>query len=409
MSDEKETTPLTRDERLHLFWRAPEFEQARRFAGDPAEYHYDDITDKNLDEARVPKFKGEPMPLPVPERSGLDVLKSFIHTPCMSEVVEPLVEIDDRPEQEKTNYLQVVEDPKPVDALLSAHRQVYHNLKESQWCQAGDPFNYINECLQVAEIFDIYNSMTASEKVVRLPLPTTYQPGGESAAILALLIQIHLRGWKGEVFSELTTPPEGSITFNLKIGISVTSEGPMRPELWDGAVKGYKKIRDLPLNTVEEFERYWLLSDRYTTRMADIQLANELVGDLSEGLDYTSYNESTVRSMWRNNRLNAEVQWAKENDPAMYQRFLDLIGKDAPADDDYDTMLTARIAKINGWPAQYSTDPYELADLIIQEQLKILPVQLAVQGSRQQALNRYCDLKGELEKRLPSNATGTEQ
>lgn len=316
---------------------------------------------------------------------------------------EVLYEIDNRPRQEISAYLQVVGEMEPTDPLLNAHRQVHYALRESRGHNPGDPFNCIYECLHVAEVFDLYGSKDGADKVVILSLPSTNPPGTQGDAILGLLIQLHLRGWKGEVFSELTLPDEQNRSFNLKIGVKVTSDGPLQPMLWNGAVKGYKEILNLPLDTVEEFERYWQLSDRFTTALTDVQAAVELVGDLSEGLDYISYNEEGIRAAWVEGRLNSEVQWDKENDPAKYQRFIDLIGDGAPADDDYDALLTARIAKINGWPKNCYTDPYGLDALTIQEQLKILSQQLDIRGSRQQALNHHCNLRAELEKRLPSN------
>ena len=74
--------------------------------------------------------------------------------------------------------------------------------------------------------------------------------------------------------------------------------------------------------------------------------------------------------------------------------------EDFREDGDYEALLTSRIAKINGWPTNWSYDPNDLADLTIREQLKILPLRLKDEGSLQHALNRHCDLQAELEKRL---------
>lgn len=200
--------------------------------------------------------------------------------------------------------------------------------------------------------------------------------------------------------------------YSLLLGVKVNPGDTSRALYWGGALKDTTLIRDNfndGRGDLESHIKFWTLLDRFNTRLADIQSAMALVGDLSEGLDYISYNEEGVRAAWIEGRLNSEVQWDKENDPAKYQRFIDLMGVDARDDDDYDALLTERIARIHGWPKGYTTDPNELDELTIQEQLKVLPIQLTLPDSRQEALNRHCNLQAELEKRLPSNATGTEQ
>lgn len=395
--EEEDKIPLDRNERLKLFWYAPEFEQARRFAGDPEEYSYDDITDEDLDHARVPKYQGEPLPLPEKEPPALEYLLSTLG------MGGEAVDVDDRPEQETNNYLQVAGPIEPVDPLLNAHRSVKWNLRENGRRSAVDPENHMHECLYVAGVLDLYRSMTSSEKVVRLALPSTPVPGRESEAILSLLMQLHLRGWKAEVTSEVRLPDEQDKSFGLRIGIDVTANGPLRAEFYDGAVDSHEKILNKNLETVEDYDRYWLLSMRYSTRYIHVQAACELVGHLSEGLDYISYNEAGIRDSWIKGRLNEEVQWDKKNDPIKYQRFIDLLGTEVREDDDYDAALTSLIAKIEGWPAKYSNNPYDLDELTIEERLKVLPLQLATEGSLQRALNHYCDLTVELEKHRPSN------
>lgn len=387
--DDEDKIPLDRNERLKLFWYAPEFEQARRFAGDPEEYSYEDITDEDLDEARVPKYQGEPLPLPVMEQSGLEYLLSTLGMSSNPEV---------------TNYLQVAGPIEPIDPLLEAYKQVYEGVRDNY--RNPSYLDLTNACLTAMEALDVYNRAD-NDVDVTLTLPSS------SEVALALMMRLHLRGFKPEIISKFNVPDElkEGAQYSLLLGVKVNPGNTSKALYWGGALKDTTLIRDNfndGRGDLDSHIKFWTLLDRFNNRMADIQAAVELVGDLSEGLDYISYNEEGIRAAWVEGRLNSEVQWDKENDPPKYQRFIDLLGTEVREDDDYDALLTERIATIGGWPKKYTTDPNELDELTIQEQLKVLPIQLTMPGSRQEALNRHCNLQAELEKRLPSNATGTD-
>jgi hypothetical protein len=332
----------------------------------------------------------------------------------MADEKEVLHEIDNRPRSEISDYLQVCGEVVPIDPLLTAHRQVMYNLRQSGWHRPTDPFTYMEECLLVA---DVFAGADEGEEVteVLLALPQPRCPTHDLRdGILALMVQLSNRGWNAEIFSDFKTPTAEDSKYHLRLSIRVTPDGPVEPKYWGYSFDtskfnftGHKKLVAHNLNTVEAYEGYWLLMDRFSTRLVEIEAAYQMVGDLSEGVLLCSYNEDDIRELWINGQLNERIKSMSESMPWEYDRFVRQMGFKFRPDGDYEAALTERIAAINGWPKRWSNDPNKLDPLTIQEQLKVLPLQLQEPDSRWQALNRYCDLRAELEKRLPSNATGT--
>lgn len=224
-------------------------------------------------------------------------------------------------------------------------------------------------------------------------------PVSQDRASANTMSHLYLRGWVPELKSEYTPPSDEDPYHRLKYFIRVTT-GEHHAKYWEGpwtfASPDTIMSDDV---TAEQKEAWWLNLERFSTPMADVAEAHQLIGDLSEGVLMASYNEDDIRERWMNKTLNESVRNLSEWEVERFQRQM---GDNYREDGDYESLLTKAIAKINGWPDKWSSIPSELSNLTVAEQLKVLPDQLLEPYSRQSGLNRYCKLVEELTKRLPA-------
>ncbi|QVD49210.1 hypothetical protein LUCX_140 [Xanthomonas phage vB_XciM_LucasX] len=282
-----------------------------------------------------------------------------------------------------------------TNALLIAHRQVHHALLETEYHHGTSPSGYIREYLDVIE-----GLKTNDVAEIPLPLPRSIHRSLPKH-LLELFIMFYRRGLKAEVVCDYKRPSDrDDEQHSLNLFIRVERDESLQPTYWayglDDGLTVLKKI-DHGSEHVEDYEALWLLIDRFGNKLDDIMATYELVRDLSEGALFCSYNEDDIRQMWLDGTLN---EYIKNLDHLELERFKSQLGSNFCEDGDYEALLTKRIATINGWPTQWSYGPNDLDPLTIPERLKVLPLLLETQGSLERALNQYCDLKAELEKRL---------
>lgn len=106
-----------------------------------------------------------------------------------------------------------------------------------------------------------------------------------------------------------------------------------------------------------------------TLEKIDSLLIHEFVGDLSEGVVMSSYNEDEIRDLWGNEELDTRIAWLKTAHPGDYQRFLGQMGSSVIPDDRYHDALTYLVIKYNGWPVNWSSETEDLDPLTEAEQV----------------------------------------
>lgn len=81
-----------------------------------------------------------------------------------------------------------------------------------------------------------------------------------------------------------------------------------------------------------------------------------------------NYNEDEIRALWVNGELDKRIAWMNTDYPGDYQRFLGQMGSSVIPDDRYHDALTYLVAKYNGWPINWSSEPEHLDPLTEAEQ-----------------------------------------
>lgn len=87
---------------------------------------------------------------------------------------------------------------------------------------------------------------------------------------------------------------------------------------------------------------------------------HELIGTLSEGIIWCSYNEDDIREMWKTRTLNQRIS---ELDRFDKERFDDMAICWVVKNDDYQSLLTEKIIEAGGWPKTWSSARKDLSPL----------------------------------------------